>query len=670
MDQQSLLKEIKELDSYLTYHSDLYYKELKPEIPDEVFDKKVVELRDLLSQWKGVPIPTILDKVGDDRTGYLEEVEHTRPMISIRTEVDTSEKPVEEFAARCEKLLPDTDILYVAEPKYDGLAISLRYDSNGYLERAVTRGDGETGEDITRNIIHIPNISRVLPPSVKYEEVRGELVLLKRNFTEANVIRIKNKEKPFVNCRNAIAGIIRKKVPDTELLALAYFIPYSCFGESTVDSQLENLVNLKQLYRGAGYLERSVGYKGYWGNLYEFYKEIECFRADLPFEIDGIVYKVNSLALQEKMGVSGREPRWSIAHKLPAEIARTTLKSIDVQVGPSGRLTPVARLDPVFVGGTTVSNVTLSNIFQIRRKGVRVGDTVELQRAGDVIPEIIGRDMTVPRVGYVDNFHMPTKCPVCHGVVQRTHGESNHYCIASYSCPAQASGLLARACSNKLLNIDGFGPAVAESMVNLGFTKISDIFDLTMSDMIDLEVGQANGQKLLNEIKRVAKTPIGFDMLLRLIGIAELGASASKKIAAVVGDLETFMDTNPDIYAQHGVNCRVIANIKDFHKDEQGPRDAFLLQTKLLVVNYEKNVDGCLAGMTIVVSGATAGISREMFKKRVEDLGGKIGSSVSKNTTYLVYGDGAGDKLEKAKKLNLKVLTYEQFNERYPDSRV
>lgn len=657
-------KEIDKLNKEIKKHNNNYYVKNKPTISDEAYDRLVVRLRDLLEEVGHDAIPTVMDKPGSDLTGRLATVKHIRPMISIRTEVDTSEKPINDFMARCEKMLPGKDIVYVAEPKYDGLAISLRYEA-GKLKMAVTRGDGEDGEDITHNVIHVPNICHRLPEGTNYEEVRGELVLLKTNFDRANSIRASNGDKPFINCRNAIAGIIRKKEPDVDLLRLTFFIPYSCFGESSKDSQFDNLHDLRMIFHGVGNMYHEPGWRCWGGGLYDKYKNIMEMREELPFEIDGVVYKVDSIKDQEKMGITGREPRWAIAHKLPPQVVGTTLEAIDIQVGPSGRLTPVARLNPVFVGGTTVSNVTLSNIFQIRRKGVRIGDTVLLQRAGDVIPEIIGVHKDNERLHYVPNFRMPKECPVCGGRVMRLKGEANHFCTNSLTCKAQAAGNLERACSRAILDIDGFGPKIAEEMVNAGMTKVSDIFKLTMKDMINLGIGEANGKKLLTNIQQVKVSPMGFDMFLRIIGIPELGASASKKIAAYIGNFNDFIGMTPEELKVTGINQRVIRNIRDFQCNELAIDEAWEIHRQLNIVNYEKNVDGILSGKTIVVTGSAPGISRESLKKKLEELGATMGSSVSKKTDIVIYGEGAGEKLEKATKLGITTKTYEEFMSEY-----
>lgn len=684
-DQLDLIQEIEELNSEIKKHDNEYYLELKPSISDEVYDTKIVKLRSLVEQLDDKSlVRTVLDQPASDITDAMITMVHARPMLSIRTEVDTSDEPINKFHDRVVKTLGKDDIEYIAEPKYDGLAVSLRYmDRHGIpnLTACLTRGDGEVGEDITGNVIHVKNIPFVLNDGMNLSgitEIRGEMLMPKDSLPVINEYRRSIGKPEFINCRNAIAGIFRQKEADHEQLKHAVFMPYAVFySRNGVKYQSVALATLSQVCTNP-FKVNPVVYIGDYKGLHAAYMKLEHLRSSLDFEIDGIVYKVNDISLQGKLGVSGREPRWAIAHKFRPEEVKTTLLSIDIQVGPSGRITPVARLEPVFVGGTTISNVTLSNFDKIRQKGVYPGDQIYVRRAGDVIPEIIGRVGETDRS--VCEILPPDNCPCCGSPVYRREGEVNYYCINTYGCPAQLAGTIERMCSRKYLDIQGIGEVVAKQIQASGKVKNPfEVFDLSLNDFLDIGLGDLTSTKIMKEITRILVTPLPFNKFLEILGIFGIGERASLKIASQVGSLEGLLDKLDDLGSIQGLTVAHIRDIREFfardnipvsHSDKpQHMVDVVkALSSKFTMVNYEPNVDAILNNKTIVVTGSTKGINRDNFKKKCQELGATIGSSVSKNTTIVVYGAGAGDKLDKAHKLKIPTMTYEEFIKHYPEA--
>lgn len=685
-DQLDLIQEIEELNSEIKKHDSSYYIDLTPTISDEEYDTKIVRLRELVEQLDDKSlVRTVLDQPASDITDVMMTMAHARPMLSIRTEVETSEEPINKFHDRVVKALGKDDVEYIAEPKYDGLAVSLRYtDKHGVpnLTACLTRGDGSVGEDITGNVIHVKNVPLVLNGGINLEhitEIRGEMLMPKDSLPVINEYRRSIGKPEFINCRNAIAGIFRQKEVDPEQVKHAVFMPYAVFySKNGVKFQSVALATLGQVSENP-FKVNPVIYIGDYTGLYKAYEKLEAMRSALDFEIDGIVYKVNDISLQGKLGVSGREPRWAIAHKFRPEEVKTTLLSIDVQVGPSGRITPVARLEPVFVGGTTISNVTLSNYDQIRQKGIYPGDEVYVRRAGDVIPEITGRASGGDRPSL--EVAPPDNCPCCGSPLHRHEGEVNFYCTNTYGCPAQMAGAIERICSRKYLDIQGIGEVVAKQIQASGKIRNPfDIFSLELKDFQDMGLGDLTSAKIMKEITRVLVTPLPFNKFLEILGIFGIGARASVKIASQVGSLMGLLLKLDDLKSIRGLTIAHIRDIREFFMRDNIPvmysnkpqRMIDVVQNlsyKFQLVNYEVNTDAILNNKTIVVTGSTKGINREDFKKKCQELGATIGSSVSKNTSVVVYGDGAGDKLDKAIKLKIPTMTYEEFIAEYPESK-
>ena len=652
MDKQ---KRADELSKELKKHDEFYYGQQAPVISDTDYDRMAVELRGLVES--GAARADIYTKPGhSSESKGLRTVAHLRPMISLRTEVDTSEKPISEFVDRCHKAGYRGD--YIAEPKYDGLALSLRW-TNGILIEAVLRGDGESGEDVFANAKSIGNIPLTLAQKyLCFDEIRGEVVLPKVKFELANDLRVAEGKAPYVNCRNAVSGILRSRSSSKELLRSLVFLPYAGFGSIPWGKQSDVLAELDSIFTLPKTTNRTVDKDG----MGVYYREVQKLRAGYDFDIDGVVYKVDDLEWQEKLGVIDREPRWAIAHKfLPEEVA-SKLIAIGVEVGQSGRLTPVARIEPVFVGGVTVQNVTLSNVFQIRKKDVRVGDTVIVRRAGDVIPEITGVDPNTPRSHYRKNFLMPKQCPVCNSPVSRPKGQMNYGCT-NIDCEAQLSGKLTRAARRDILDIEGLGPSVAELLVLAGITKVSQMLDMTATDLERAGVGKANSVKLEKEITEVRSKPRTLDVAIRALSIPVIGEGASGKIVKVLSTPSAFLQAKEDaINAISPLNKTEKINLIAYMRDNGSEAEAVFSRLNIKEAEVQS---GSLNDMTVVFTGSDPVRSKDELKAIAKRHGAVIGGSVSSSTTLVVFGNNAGEKLTKAGKLNIQTMSSQTFYELY-----
>lgn len=655
---------IQQLNEEIAAHDQRYYSDDAPTIPDAQYDNLLVELRDLVE--KNGAEGTVLATAGKGTLSpHLSKVRHIRPMISLRTEVDTGITPIEKFHDRVRKY---TDkVQYIAEPKYDGLGVSLRYQ-NGKLQVACTRGDTETGEDVTASILGILNVPSDIsgfPKGSEIEEIRGEVLLRNCLLPAINNERTKEGKKEYVNARNAAAGIVRTNSAISPVIGSGLlFIPYSIHGDRVpFDTQKECLEWLSESFRW----DYRFSLADTPEQLMEKYKDLESTRPSMEIDIDGIVYKVNDLSLQAKMGTSGREPRWAIAHKFVPQVAQTTLDMIDIQVGPTGRLTPVARLVPVFVGGATVTNVTLSNVFQVRKKGVRAGDMIVVQRAGDVIPEILGKAPGFVRSGYVPNFRIPSKCPICGSSVVRERGESNHYCVGSTTCPAQIAGTLAFIVSRGCLNVQGFGDSLAQSLVDKKIVHHPlEFISLTEEQLVEAGLGPLESQKVLKEIQRVRTESMRLDKFFLSLAVSSIGERASRKMAAHFMSADKFITGiyGDNFYEIPGLNSLNIRNLRGYLHSYTN-RQAMMKFMSHITVRENEVSQGPLSGKSVVVTGSAPGVSRDVVKDHIGKLGGSVSGSVSKNTSLVVYGDGAGDKLKKAEQLDVERLTYQEFFKQY-----
>jgi DNA ligase (NAD+) len=660
-----------QLREQLTHHARAYYTLDAPEIPDADYDALFQELQAIEAAHPELvtpdsPTQRVIGAVLDG----LQPVRHVVPMLSIDTETDTTAAGAEKFDARIRKALAlsESDVLveYAAEMKFDGLAINLRYEA-GELVQAATRGDGETGEDVTHTVRTIATVPKRLKGiSAPVLEVRGEVFMRRDDFEALNerqrrLIEAGAKgEKTFVNPRNAAAGVVRQLDARNATKRPLSFFAYA-LGEVVGWTIPATQTALLDAFDAMG-LPASPMHETARGaaGLVAFHDRVAKRRDSLPYEIDGVVYKVNDRALQQRLGFKSREPRWAVAQKYPAQEKTTLLNAIDIQVGRTGKLTPVAKLEPVFVGGTTVSNATLHNIFEIRRKGVRVGDTVIVRRAGDVIPEIVGR---IPgrRPRYVPNFRMPASCPVCASRVVREEGGVDHRCSGGLFCPAQRKIAILHFAGRRALDIEGLGDKIVDQLVDAGLVEtLPDVYALTKEKLEALErMGDKSAANLVANIEASKKTT--FARFLYGLGIRHVGESTAKDLAAHFGGLERLISaTIEQLLEVADVGPIVAESVHEF-LNEAHNRGVIRALREAGVAWSESEGRAVaaplpLAGKTFVLTGTLPTLSRDDAKEMIESLGGKVAGSVSKKTDWVVAGAEAGSKLAKATELGLAVL--------------
>ena len=660
-----------ELRAQLHHHAHRYYTLDEPEIPDAEYDRLFRELQAIEAEHPELLTPdSPTQRVGGAILKELEPVRHAVPMLSIRTETDTEASGAAAFDARVRRELKlaesDPPVDYLAELKFDGLAMSLRYEQ-GVLVRAATRGDGETGEDVTHNVRTIGQIPLRLPPDVPHVlEVRGE-VYMRRDQFEALNERQREKiaggakgEKTFVNPRNAAAGAVRQLDSRIASERPLSFFAYS-WGEVEGDAQppatqFDWLMRLKAW--GFPVAEQTTRCRGA-DELVAFHRRIGELRDTLPFDIDGVVYKVDSLALQKQIGFVTREPRWAVAHKYPAQEQLTTVQAIDVQVGRTGKLTPVAKLAPVFVGGVTVTNATLHNELEARRKDVRVGDTVVVRRAGDVIPEVVSVLMD-KRVGEPPLFTMPTHCPVCGSDAVREEGEADHRCTGGLFCAAQRKQAILHFAQRRAVEIEGLGDKLVEQLVDSGLIKtLPDLYKLGLTALAGLDrMAEKSANNIVAALDKSRHTTL--PRFLFGLGIRHVGEATAKDLARHFGNLDRIMAASVDELLQvNDVGPVVAQSIHTFF--EQPHNREVVEQLRAAGVTWsenagEQNTPQPLLGKTFVLTGTFPTLSRDQAKDLLEAAGAKVAGSVSKKTDYVVAGVEAGSKLEKAQTLGVPVL--------------
>jgi DNA ligase (NAD+) len=653
-----------------------YYVKDLPSVPDAEYDKLFRELQALETQYPELltsDSPT--QRVGGKPLDMFQPVRHAIPMLSIRTETDISDQGAITFDARVRRELGLSEsappIEYICELKFDGLAINLRYEQ-GRLVQAATRGDGETGEDVTQNVRTIRQIPQSLEgmcPNVL--EVRGEVYIARPDFERYNERQRELGLPTLVNPRNGAAGSIRQLDPALAARRPLKFFAYG-LGEKVEgwDWRATHKEVLKQLeawrFPVNGECRVVQGAQG----LVEFHRRIEAMRDSLPFDIDGVVYKVNSIALQEKLGFVSREPRWAVAHKFPAEEQLTVVRDVEVQVGRTGKLTPVAKLEPVFVGGTTVSNATLHNEGEIRRKDVHIGDTVIVRRAGDVIPEVVGV-LPERRPADAKPFVMPTTCPVCGSHVVREEGEADARCTGGLFCAAQRKQAILHFAGRRAMDIEGLGDKLVDQLVDENIIhSLSDLYDKKVLNSRSLaaldRMAEKSAQNIVDALEKSKSTTL--HRFLFALGIRHVGESTAKDLARHFGKLDVIMQAGEDrLLAVHDVGPVVAQSIVAFF-GEMHNREV-VQQLRALGVHWEEH-DGTsngalpLSGKTFVLTGTLASLGRDEAKSRLEALGAKVAGSVSKKTDYVVAGEEAGSKLEKARELNIPVWDEQQLLER------
>ncbi|MDO9400048.1 MAG: NAD-dependent DNA ligase LigA [Polaromonas sp.] len=658
----------------LHHHAHRYYVLDEPQIPDADYDRMFQELQALEALHPELTSPdSPTRRVGGKPLQQFASVRHAVPMLSIRTETDTEASGAQNFDARVRKELglgaSDPPVEYVAELKFDGLAINLRYE-NGVLAQAATRGDGEVGEDVTQNIRTIRQIplrlSKDAPPVL---EVRGEVYMRRDDFESLNekqrekMARGIKGEKTFVNPRNAAAGAVRQLDPAIAARRPLSFFAYG-LGEVTPEEEggplFETHFELLMTLKSWGFpVADLTGTAQGASELIAFHEKIGRQRDQLPYDIDGVVYKVNSLALQKKLGFVTREPRWAVAHKYPAQEQITTVLGIDVQVGRTGKLTPVAKLAPVFVGGVTVTNATLHNEDEARRKDVRIGDTVIVRRAGDVIPEVVSV-LLDKRVQDAPMFTMPRKCPVCGSDAVREEGEADYRCTGGLFCAAQRKEAILHYSHRRAVEIEGLGDKLVEQLVDANVIRaLPDLYRLGLSALVALDrMADKSANNLLEALEKSKATTL--PRFLFGLGIRHVGEATAKALARHFGKFEAIMDaTEEQLLAVNDVGPIVAKSIRTFF-DQPHNREV-VAQLRACGVRWKEGEAAArapqpLSGKTFVITGTLPTLSRDQAKDLVEAAGGKVAGSVSKKTDYVVAGAEAGSKLVKAQALGVAVI--------------
>jgi DNA ligase (NAD+) len=658
-----LHKKIESLRDQIRHHNYRYHALDDPEIPDIEYDRLLRELQALEAEYPELITPdSPTQRVGDAPISAFGTVQHELPMLSLGNAF--SEDELREFHRRVlDKLELDdqAELKYAAEPKLDGAAVSLLYE-NGVLIRGATRGDGTTGEDITHNVRTIESIPLKLLGNGYPDrlEVRGEVFMPKAGFDEYNAKARAAGEKTFVNPRNAAAGSLRQLNPkltaERPLDMYAYSVGVASGG--TLPRRHSKIIDQLQEWGIKVCPERRVviGADG----CLEFYKNIGERRDALSYEIDGVVYKVDSLDMQAELGFVSRAPRWAVAHKFPAQEELTEVEAVEFQVGRTGAVTPVARLKPVFVGGVTVSNATLHNIDELHRKDVRVGDTVIVRRAGDVIPEvasvILGRRPSGTR-----RVQLPKKCPVCKSHVAREEGETVARCTGGLFCAAQRAEALKHFVSRRALDIEGFGGKLVEQLVAADRLKTpADIFQLSTKELSELErMGEKSANNLTASIQASKSTTLS--RFLYALGIREVGDATAASLAAHFGKLKNVISaTDEELQSVADVGPVVASRIRSFF-DEQHNLDVIDRLQEYGVEWPESDPvktpkDGALSGKTFVITGTLPTLTRDEAKETIQEAGGKVTGSVSSKTDYLLAGEKAGSKLAKAERLDVTIL--------------
>lgn len=655
---------VQQLHRLLHHHAHRYYVLDAPEIPDAEYDQLFRELQALEAAHPELLTPdSPTQRVGGKVLDGLTPVRHAVPMLSIETETDTTAAGAQSFDARVRKALGLQEsappVEYAAELKFDGLAINLRYE-RGVLVQAATRGDGETGEDVTQNVRTIGQIPlRLNGCEAPVLEVRGEVYMRRDDFEALNAKQREKGEKTFINPRNTAAGAIRQLDPALVAQRPLSFYAYGLGevqGWSVPGTHAQMLDALQAM--GLPVCEERAVAQGAAG-LTAFHEAIRARRDALPFDIDGVVYKVNALALQQQLGFKTREPRWAVAHKYPAQEMLTTVQAIEVQVGRTGKLTPVAKLAPVFVGGVTVTNATLHNEDEARRKDVRVGDTVIVRRAGDVIPEVVAV-LPEKRQPGAEMFTMPNTCPVCGSAAVREEGEADYRCTGGLYCSAQRKQAMLHFASRRAVDIEGLGDKLVDQLVDGGVVKtLPDLYRLGLTALASLErMADKSAQNIVDALEQSKQTTL--PRFLYGLGIRHVGEATAKALARHFGKLDAIMDATEDQLLQvPDVGPIVAQSIHTFF--QQAHNREVVEQLRACGLRWEEGEPSPaaqlpLAGKTFVLTGTLPTLSRDEAKEMLEAAGAKVAGSVSKKTDYVVAGAEAGSKLDKARELGVTVL--------------
>jgi DNA ligase (NAD+) len=659
-------KKIDALRDKIRYHEHRYYVLDSPEISDAEFDKLMDELIALETEHPELITPdSPTQRVGGKPSEEFAKVRHSTPMLSLAK--TTNEQELRDWERRVHELTGESQVDYDCELKLDGMSLALRF-AGGKLALGLTRGDGTTGEDVTPNVRTVRSVPLAIASKVLEKagvptdfEVRGELLMPLAAFQRMNEEREEQGLPTFANPRNATAGTVRTLEPNVTAQRRLDFFAYGLLrdGRPIFDRVSKALKALEAAgfkvnprHRLAKNLEQVM----------EFVSETDSVRDALPYEIDGVVVKVDRNALQDELGFTGKAPRGAIAYKFAARAGQTQIEDILVQVGRTGKLTPVAALKPVSIGGTTVTRATLHNMDEIERLGIKIGDWVEVERGGDVIPKVVKVLDDRPRG--TREFHMPERCPVCGGHVVRAEGEANHLCV-NVNCPAKLRETIRHFAARGVLNIEGMGDALVNQLVDAGLVKsVADIYDLTEEQLTNLErMGKKSAQNILREIESSKKLPL--ERVIYGLGIRMVGERTAQFLAEHFGSMDALMKAGEEeLQAVAEIGPRVSQSIREFFDE---PKNVALVdklrQAGLTFKGTKKQRGTVLTGKTFVLTGTLEHFTRDEAKKLIEDAGGKVSGSVSKKTDYVVAGEEAGSKLDKARELGVAVIGEKEMKE-------
>ena len=666
MSSPAIQKQIEALREKIRHHEYRYYVLDDPEISDADFDQLMNQLKRLEAEHPKLITPdSPTQRVGGKpREGFV-KAKHSSPMLSLDNAY--SEEELRDWERRVHELSGRTDLEYMCELKLDGMSLALVY-SDGRLERGITRGDGSIGEDVTLNVRTVRSIPLVISKDKLKKagitadfEVRGEMLMPLAAFRKMNEERERQGLATFANPRNFTAGTVRQLEPSiTAQRRMDYFAYFLLKDGQTFFDRQSKAMDALELAGFKVNPNRKLA-----KNLDEVWKFIQSWEAkreSLPYEIDGIVVKVDRTAWQRELGFTGKAPRWAIAYKYPARGAVTQIENIVPQVGRTGKLTPVAWLKPVPIGGTTVSRATLHNIDVIEQLGVKIGDWVEVERGGDVIPKVVKvvEDKEHPRGD--KQFEMPEHCPVCGGNVVRTPGEADHRCVNA-NCPAKLQGTILHFASRHVMDIDGLGEVLVNQLTERGRVKnVADLYKLTKDDLLQLErMGEKSAENVLAEIEASKNLPL--ERVIYGLGIRFVGERTAQFLAEHFGSLDAIMKASAEELEEvNEVGPRIAESIVEFFGDEHNRKLVSDLRKAGLTFTGQKKEKGTkLAGKTFVLTGTLARHTRDEAKKMIEDAGGRVSGSVSKKTDYVVAGSDAGSKLDKARELGVSVIGEEEL---------
>ena len=658
-------QKIEALRDKVRHHEHRYYVLDSPEITDAEFDRLMNQLKAVEAEYPELITPdSPTQRVGGKpREGFI-KVRHSTPMLSLDNAY--TEDELRDWERRVHELTGEQKVDYVCELKLDGMSLVLRFE-DGRLAIGVTRGDGTVGEDVTLNVRTVRSIPLLIPSKTLDKaglprdfEVRGELLMPIASFLRMNDEREEQGLSKFANPRNATAGTVRVLEPNItasrRLDFCGYFL-YDTRGHTIFDRHSQALKALTTAGFKVNPNHRLVHNLD---EVWTFIHDWEAKRDSLPYEIDGIVVKVDRIALQQELGFTGKAPRWAIAYKYAARSGVTQIEDILVQVGRTGKLTPVAALKPVLIGGTTVSRATLHNMDEIERLGVRIGDWVSVERGGDVIPKVVKVLEDKPRG--TRYFHMPERCPVCGGHVVRAEGEADHRCV-NVNCPAKLRESIRHFAARGVMNIEGMGDALVNQLTEQGLVKnIADIYDLSEEKLLTLErMGKKSAQNILDEVENSKKLPL--ERVIYGLGIRMVGERTAQFLADHFGSMDALMKAGEEELQQvNDIGPRVSGSIREFFEE---PKNVALVdrlrRAGLTMMGQKKQRANTLAGKTFVLTGTLERYTRDEAKKLIEDSGGRVSGSVSQKTDYVVAGAEAGSKLDKARELGVAVLDEKQM---------